>query len=297
MTDHMNGFWYLASYPKSGNTWCRAFISELLRLDRKLESNEDYQEFNLNRDIETGRIASSRLLIDDQLGVNSCDLSYAEIDLLRGAIGCRSWPYDEGKKFHKIHDAFYSPDSRGRPIANINDCHGAVYIIRHPEDVAVSLSHYFSWSLDRCVDYMLDPYSALMRSDWNGERQVRQFLARWDQHVLSWVDQPLIPILLVRYEDMLTNGMLTFQNIAEFLNLPSKPSLVHEAMERTSITRLKEMEDRIGGYKEKPKSCERFFRSGRSGEGAHTLTNRQREHLAIVFKTVMKKYGYEGPMQ
>ena len=58
--DH--SYWYLASYPKSGNTWCRVFITELLRL----AGDDPGGELNLNKDLETGAIASSRLWLDDQ---------------------------------------------------------------------------------------------------------------------------------------------------------------------------------------------------------------------------------------
>ena len=75
--DH--SYWYLASYPKSGNTWCRVFITELMRL----AGDNPGEELNLNQDIETGAIASSRLWLDDQLGINSCDLSFSELDSLR----------------------------------------------------------------------------------------------------------------------------------------------------------------------------------------------------------------------
>jgi len=82
--DH--GYWYLASYPKSGNTWCRVFITELLRL----AGDDPGKELNLNQDIETGAIASSRFWLDDQLGVNSCDLSFSELDPLRSSRQERS---------------------------------------------------------------------------------------------------------------------------------------------------------------------------------------------------------------
>lgn len=154
--DH--GYWYLASYPKSGNTWCRVFITELMRL----AGDNPGEELNLNQDIETGAIASSRLWLDDQLGINSCDLSFSELDPLRGHAGASAWLFAEGERFHKVHDAFQSPDSRGRPVVSTTGCSGVVYILRHPEDVAVSLSHFFSWPLDRCVDSLLDPSAALV---------------------------------------------------------------------------------------------------------------------------------------
>ena len=290
MASQQQGYWYLASYPKSGNTWCRVFITELLRLS----GDEPGEELNLNRDVETGAIASSRLWLDDQLGINSCDLSFAELDGLRGRAGASEWLFAEGERFHKVHDAFQSPDSRGRPVVSTAGCRGVVYILRHPEDVVVSLSHFFSWPLGRCVDFLLDPNAALVPGERHGGHQVRQHMGRWDQHVRSWVDQTQLPVLVIRYEDMLNNGPETFQALAEFLDLPAEPSLVNQALANTAMDRLQKLEDQVGGFAEKPKGCERFFRSGRTGEGAEQLQLGQREQLATSLAKMMERFNYEG---
>jgi len=283
-------YWYLASYPKSGNTWCRVFITELQRLAAKSEP----QELNLNRDIETGAIASSRHWLNDQLGVNTCDLSFAELDPLRERAGESAWLFAEGERFHKVHDAFKSPDSRGRPVVSTAGCRGVVYILRHPEDVVVSLSHFFSWPLERCVDYLLDPTAALMPGERHGGHQVRQHMGRWDQHVRSWADQPELPLLVMRYEDMLAKGPETFMALAQFLDLPTEPVLVEQALANTSIEKLKKLEEQVGGFAEKPEGCERFFRSGRTGEGAEQLSIEQRMRLAKGLGEIMERFDYEG---
>jgi hypothetical protein len=287
--DH--SYWYLASYPKSGNTWCRVFITELMRL----AGDNPGEELNLNQDIETGAIASSRLWLDDQLGINSCDLSFIELDPLRGRTGTSKWLFAEGERFHKVHDAFKSPDSRGRPVVSTTGCSGVVYILRHPEDVAVSLSHFFSWPLDRCVDYLLDPSAALVPGEHFGGHQVRQHMGRWDQHVHSWADQTRIPVLIMRYEDMLSKGSETFTELATFLGLPTDSKLIHQALENTSIDRLKKLEEDVDGFAEKPSGCERFFRSGRTGEGAEQLSIEQRQRLTKGLSEAMKRFQYEGP--
>jgi len=284
-------YWYLASYPKSGNTWCRVFITELQRLAALPEP----EQLNLNRDLQTGTIASSRHWLDDQLGINSCDLSFAELDPIRGRAGGSALLYSEGERFHKVHDAFVSPDSRGRPVVNTQNCQGAVYILRHPEDVVVSLSHFFSWELERCVESLVDAHAAMVPSEQHGGNQVRQHMGRWDQHVNSWLDQKKIPVLAIRYEDMLTNGVETFTALAQFLGLPDEPVLIKTAISNTSIDRLKKMEDEVGGFVEKPKGCERFFRSGRTGEGAEQLTLEQRKRLASALQSGMARFGYDGP--
>lgn len=285
------GYWYLASYPKSGNTWCRVFITELKRLSL---GEEEREELNLNRDVETGAIASSRHWLNDQLGVNTCDLSYAELDPLRGLAGQTANLFAEGERFHKVHDAFRSPDSKGRPIVCTNGCKGVVYIVRHPEDVAVSLSHFMSWDLSRCVNYLLDPSASLVKGEGHGGQQVRQFMGRWDKHVESWVDKTELNSLVIRYEDMLNDGQNTFLKLAKFLELTSDAELVNQAIANTSIERLKKLEDEVGGFDEKPDGCERFFRSGKSGEGAEKLSIEQRRRLYRNLKDVMDRFSYSG---
>jgi len=169
-----------------------------------------------------------------------------------------------------------------------------VYILRHPEDVVVSLSHFFSWPLERCVDYLLDPTAALMPGERHGGHQVRQHMGRWDQHVRSWADQPELPVLVMRYEDMLAKGPETFMALAQFLDLPTEPVLVEQALANTSIDRLKQLEEQVGGFAEKPESCKRFFRSGRTGEGAEQLSMEQRQRLAKDLAEVMQRFDYEG---
>ena len=288
MAEQDQGYWYLASYPKSGNTWCRVFITELLRLAGEVAP----AELDLNKDIETGAIASSRLWLDDQLGINSCDLSFAELDAVRGQAGASSWLFAEGERFHKVHDAFKSPDSRGRPVVSTQGCRGVVYIMRHPEDVAVSLSHFFSWPLERCVSFLLDPSAALVPSDRIGGNQVRQHMGRWDNHVLSWADQQQLPVLVLRYEDMLANGPSSFEGLAQFLQLPADQNLVNQALANTSIDRLQKLEEELGGFMEKPKGCKRFFRSGRTGEGAELLSIAQRSLLNSELREVMQRFDY-----
>ena len=55
----MGGIYWLASYPKSGNTWFRAFLCNLQ------EDGEEPADIN---DLATGGIASARGWLDEVLG-------------------------------------------------------------------------------------------------------------------------------------------------------------------------------------------------------------------------------------
>ncbi len=291
-------YWYLASYPKSGNTWCRVFITELRRLAR-LDSAEataaaqqEEQELRLNRDLATGSIVSSRHWLDDQLGIDSSDLSWAELDKIRGRAGHQRALYADCLRYHKVHDAFVSADSGGRPVVPVESCRGAVVVIRHPADVAVSLSHFFSWPNERCVEFLLDEQAGLCRSSKRGGQQVRQFMGTWANHVQSWVDQPLIPVLLLRYENLLAKPNSEFTRLAQFLDLPTDVALIREATANTRFDKLRAKEEEEGGFREKPEGCERFFRSGRSGEGREQLTAEQMLQLEEAFSETLIRFGY-----
>ncbi|QNI87078.1 Sulfotransferase [Synechococcus sp. ROS8604] len=289
----------MASYPKSGNTWCRVFITELRRLaglnsaEATAAAQQEEQELRLNGDLATGSIVSSRHWLDDQLGIDSSDLSWAELDKVRGRAGHQQALYSECLRYHKVHDAFVSPDSGVRPVVPVEGCRGAVVVMRHPADVAVSLSHYFSWPLERCVAFLLDEQAGLFRSTKRGAQQVRQFMGTWANHVHSWLDQEQIPILMLRYEDLLAEPQLQFSRLARFLELPEEPELITEAVRNTSFQTLQAKEEKEGGFSERPDGCERFFRSGRSGEGKEELTAEQLVQLEEAFASILTRCRYQ----
>jgi hypothetical protein len=292
-------YWYLASYPKSGNTWCRVFITELRRLacldsaEATAAARQEELELRLNRDLATGSIVSSRHWLDDQLGIDSSDMSWTELDKVRGRVGHQRAVYAECLRYHKVHDAFVSPDSSGRPVVPVEHCRGAVVVIRHPADVAVSLSHFFSWDLGRCVAFLLSEQAGLCRSSKRGGQQVRQFMGSWANHVHSWVDQQQIPVLLLRYEDLLAQPELHFGFLAGFLDLPTEPELIRQTVANTRFEKLRAKEEEEGGFHERPECCERFFRSGRSGEGREQLSADQLGQLEEAFSRTLKRFGYE----
>ena len=294
-------YWYLASYPKSGNTWCRVFITELRRLagldsaDATASAQQEEQALRLNRDLATGSIVSSRHWLDDQLGIDSSDLCWAELDKVRGRVGHQRALYAECLRYHKVHDGFTSPDSAGRPVVPTEGCRGAVVMIRHPADVAVSLGHFFSWELERCVAFLLNKEAALCRSSKRGGQQVRQFMGSWAHHGQSWVDQQQIPVLLLRYEDLLAQPEQHFRRLATFLDLPAEEPLIREAVANTRFDKLRAKEDAEGGFHERPEGCERFFRSGRSGEGREQLSADQLAQLEEAFSSTLKRFGYGVP--
>lgn len=150
------GLFWLASYPKSGNTWFRIVLANLL--------NTSSEPINLNQ-INTGAIASSRCWIDEALGFDSACLDHDELDQLRPAI--YKWHSEQCNQvgYHKIHDA-YSFVNHAIPMIPTEGCLGAVYFIRNPLDVAISFANHSQCSIDNAIENMANEKFAFCKGKY-----------------------------------------------------------------------------------------------------------------------------------
>ena len=284
-----DNFCYIVSYPKSGNTWCRVFIQRLIDLKKEFELQKDSKmnKFDINRDLNTGSIISSRSWIDDQLGIESSDLTTKELDPIRCELGSTSEFYSNLLRFHKVHDMYKSPFSKGKPIVS-NKCLGAIYIVRNPLDIVISLKHFFNFDIEESIDFILNENSQLNSHHY----QANQFLGSWGNHVLSWTEQKDIPLLVIKYEDLLNSPNKYFFQISKFLDLSESQKLIDKAIKESSFNKLQKLEEE-GGFIEKPKSCKKFFRSGRIGEGVKLLDEKQIKRITDSFKYQLDLLRYD----
>lgn len=272
---------WLASYPKSGNTWVRAFLSALV---------QGPDAFDLNR--LDSDIVANRARLDEHLGIESSDLSHDEVSQMRPAFVrelAAALP-DGSATAVKVHDA-YGILADGTPeFAGEGVC-GVVYIVRDPRDVAVSLAHHLRVDLDRAIAFMSDPRAAFARQQRRLSHQTPQVLGTWSDHVTSWTRQPDVPVLLVRYEDLAECALERFTAIASFGGWPTDPARVAAAIEATRFERLARAE-RSGGFSERPAHVETFFREGRAGAWRERLDENQVRRLGEAHGTCAERLGY-----
>jgi hypothetical protein len=98
---------------------------------------------------------------------------------------------------------------------------------------------------------------------------------------------------LLRYEDLLAQPEEHFGRLTGFLDLPSEPALIRQTVANTCFEKLRAKEEEEGGFHERPDGCERFFRSGRSGEGREQLNADQLAQLGDAFSSTFQQFGYE----
>jgi hypothetical protein len=273
------GIYWLASYPKSGNTWFRILLATLLH-----GTNTPLNLDNLN-----GSMASNRVWINQALGFDSTYLSDDELDQLRPAI--YSWYANQDAKinYHKIHDAYTYIDSIN-PLIPVNGCLGAIYIIRNPLDVAISFAHHSNISIDMMIELMGHP-SLAVPIDINRHKQLRQKLLSWSGHVNSWKSASVIEVLFLRYEDMLFSPFETFKKGINFLNIAISDDDLQRAIDSTSFNKLQQQENE-NGFKEKSRVANRFFRKGIAGDWESTLTSTQIDRLIHDHGETMHEHGY-----
>lgn len=272
---------WLASYPKSGNTWFRIFLTNYLR------DGDEPAEINA---LDDTWIASSRGQFETLYGIDSRDLMADEIDQLRPAM------YDEWQKqsevpFHKVHDAYtYLED--GRPLLGNPEGQAAIYFVRNPLDVAVSFAHHSGKEeIDDTIKNMADPNFCFCNKGDREENQLRQKLLTWDQHIESWQKAPM-PVLFLRYEDMHADAMATFGKAIEFLGFPEDKNRLEKAIRFSAFDQVKSQEDQTG-FKEKSKKAQNFFRKGQVGSYRESLSVDQIKWIEKNHATLMTLFRYD----
>lgn len=278
----MGGIYWLASYPKSGNTWFRSVLANYM--------SETDEPININ-ELNTGSIASSRVWVDDVLCVDTADMTQEEVEALRPDV--YRWTVKENPNhigYHKIHDAYCQrPDSR--PLVDDLATLGAVYILRNPLDVVPSIANHNNVDIDTAIAQMSDPSYALSRSRSKLPSQLLQRLGTWSQHVESWVDAREVPVHVVRYEDMQSDPIASFGLAFGFMGIDLRQDKLEQAISFSRFESLSAQEE-SHGFRERPPKTKRFFRKGQVGDWRNTLSEAQVERVIKDHEGVMRRFGY-----
>jgi len=277
----MKNIVWLASYPKSGNTWFRMFLANY-----KANTSEPQKL----EDIESTPISSNAVDFEEEIGLNPFEMYKDEVDLYRPDLyRILSEKYEETGEdcYKKTHDA-YTLTKEGVPMfpADISKC--AVYFVRNPLDVCVSYANHSAGKIEKTIKLMLNEQGFIAGKK---QGQLRQILMSWESHVQSWKNQSEIPVHLVRYEDMLQKTTETFGNIIRFLGLEYDKERLNRAIINCSFKTLRQMEQETG-FKERIHESQQFFWKGKIGNYRDFLTKEQIQQIIEYNYDTMKEFGY-----
>jgi hypothetical protein len=241
-------------------------------------------------EIQSASIASNAVDFEDTIGFNPFEMTPEEVDFYRPEMYRKlSKEIEENDLpvYKKTHDA-YTTNSDGLPLFPEEVSRCAVYFVRNPLDVCVSYANHSAGKIAKNVEFILNE-GATLSGKRNG--QLRQVLLSWKNHVQSWEKQNLIPILFVRYEDMLQKPLETFGAVVRFLDLEYDEERLQRAIIHSDFKLLQQME-REKGFGEKMQLCSSFFWKGKIGNYREFLSQEQINRIVDYNYDTMKEFGY-----
>ena len=275
---------WLASYPKSGNTWVRAFLSayyyssdgkftfELLKKIKQFPSKEFFDRKLLSVDEASQNWLIAQKKIKDRKKI--CFL-----------------------KTHNVNGAF-----KGNSFTTTEFTAGAIYIVRDPRNVLTSVMNHYSLSESDGLKMMNSVYRNLRDVNDNDNYSNYSFISSWSNNYNSWKLSKNINSLLIKYEDLENDKYKTFSKIVNFTNnIIKKEKNIDEnkfklAIETTNFEVLQKKEEYEGFdeavYSSKEGKMKPFFNLGRKNNYKNLLKPETSKVIEGLFEKEMKELGY-----
>jgi len=268
---------WLASYPKSGNTWLRVFLHNLFR-----DPNEPYDINKLHEFCSADYVAAWYQQI---LQKPSLEMTPEEVATVRPQVHEALTRVHPDTVFCKTHNALVV--SHGSEMITMTHTAGAIYVIRNPLDVVISYAHHYGLDIDTAIEALNLPGQTMP----NSKQHVYQIFGSWSENVKSWTANPHPALHVVRYEDMTSQPLETFGSVAAFLGLRPTRQRLERAIQNSSFGELQKQESE-SGFEERSDKSDRFFRKGQVGQWRDILTPAQVDLLVENHKEQMQRFGY-----
>jgi len=286
---------WLASYPKSGNTWFRLLLANL-RAERPAE---------INRLPTEPALASARAPFDRAMLVASGLLTPDECDLIRPAAYRAMARIDDPEEdagaagiddtiFVKTHDGWTYNAAGEAMLGGADAAAGAILIVRDPRDIVASLAHHNAAPYDAAIGFMADPAARFADRLENQPSQLRQIVTDWSGFQASWLDQRDVPVHLIRYEDLHADAVGALARALTFVGLDATMADCRRAAEFAQFGRVREQEKRSGfGEAPRPQLATGFFRRGDTGGWHDELSPQQAACVEAAHAAMMLRLGYQ----
>lgn len=271
---------WLASYPKSGNTWVRLFLDAYLLGD-----------VDINNILCT--VTDDRA---DRCQVEENNVSAMPIDVQQLARPFGLLRLVNAYNLHgevsvpllvKTHSAHML--ANGIELLPMSLTKSVIYIVRDPRDVCVSFAKHMGVDINTAIEYMTDRYRTLTSS----QDRMADFLSSWDAHVGSFLNADTHNVSIFKYEEMRSNPVQNFSRILEHIGIKPNPMKVEKALETVNLSKMREREKEEGFRESSPHAKNSFFGPGKVGGWKESLTDTQRYRIERKFVRMIKRLGYE----
>ena len=282
---------WLASYPKSGNTWLRFLIMSLILKDKEeinldqlsgikqFPSSHQYNKLNINKINYSNLNDISNYWIETQKIINS----------------------DKSIKFFKTHNALCKINNN--IFTDLKNTLGVIYIVRDPRNVISSINnHHHHIDLEFSKNFIFDEKKGIMKKskvDINNDYALPQIIGSWKTHYNSWKNMKK-NYLLIKYENLIINPKKEFKKVTDYLEelmgLNFSEKLIDKAIKLSSFDRLQSLEEKKG-FSESvvdPNSGirKKFFNLGPKNNWREKLDKKISNEIEKKFENEMIELGY-----
>ena len=275
---------WISSYPKSGNTYLRSFLSS----------------YYYSKD---GKFDFDHLLNINQFP----SLRYSDSKSYTFVEAAKNWIEDQKKFFIKEKLFFLKTHNSleeyfGYKFTKSSETLGAIYIVRDPRNVASSMCNHYPMSLNEIYNKMIDKNASLSKKDSDGNLSNFSFLGTWANHYKSWKNNFEFKTLFVKYEDLEENAHDEFWKILTFIeeitgqNKPINKMKFENSINSTNFSNLKQKE-KLNGFKESPtfkkNNKTNFFNLGFKNKWQQNLPEEISNKIKDKFLNELKELKYE----
>ena len=279
-------FW-IASYPKSGNTWLRALLSSyfyskdgifnqgLLKNIGQFPEKKHFSEFNYDSKIVTD---TSKFWIKAQEKIN----------------------VNNKINFFKTHNILGSINNNN--FTNKKNTSGAVYIVRDPRNVLTSLRNHYELTKDEALKFMMNEKKYIHDYHSKDDFSDFQFISSWEKNYKSWLNQKVFPVKLIRYEDLNSKTLDILKEIIEFIQnvIGEKNEFnilkAHNVVESTNFENMKNLEKNDGFFESILSKNENkkipFFHLGPRNDWRSIFDKNYQEKLKSIFENNLNELNY-----
>ncbi len=274
---------WIASYPKSGNTWLRSIITSLLyttdgifdfKLIKKIKqfpTRNQFQEFTKNFN-DINEISKFWLLAQDKINLT------------------------EEIKFFKTHNLNCAVNKNS--FTNKSHTLGTIYVVRDPRNLVNSIKNHYNKGNDEEAKNFLISKKILSRVPKDNEADIATLLGSWSDHYNFWTKKNS-NLLLIKYEDLILDTKKELERIIiylkKFMTVEINPEKIKNILSTTSFDHLKNLENK-GLFNENvydsKKNKIRFFNKGPSNDWTKVLDKKIQDDIEKIFYKEMKELGY-----
>jgi len=273
----MGNIVWLASYPKSGNTWLRAFLLNLMT------NAEEPVDINRMAALTQGDSQAKWYAEFDPRPPSA--LGTEDLARLRPRVHARIAASAEHSVFVKTHNALV--EVAGSAMISQSATAGVIYVVRNPLDVALSYADHLGVQVDDILELMATRGFETPASEFH----VPEHHSDWSSHVKSWTHVAHPALHVVRYEDMASRPAVAFAAIAGFLGMnPTRDSLLRAV--KFSSFKVLSGQEKKSGFVERTPVQKTFFRAGKSGNWRKQLSSAQICRVLDDHRELMERFDY-----